>query len=326
MSAALLSAAPAGAVTIYAVYDSSITNLSNAAQVEGAISTAVTAINSLYSNLGTIPVLFMYNSGLGGGGETDSDTVTVSYASYLAALESDSAANASNTVLATAVANLPGSITQTMTVTAPFANLILGQSLDLCFNASGTYVPGCGQTYAAVVTVSASSYTSSPGYNPTAVTVVEHELDEVLGGGGTGTTLTDTTTGPPTSYGPTDLYRYASTTSTCAGLTTTRSYTSSTSAVACYSIDGGQTNLDGIQFNQTGGGSDYGDFTLPNPSIQDAYVPGPVLVYSASSPEFAMMESIGYDSSIPEPCTWGMGMAGLGAMLYASRRRLSARG
>ena len=72
--------------------------------------------------------------------------------------------------------------------------------------------------------------------------------------------------------------------------------------MACYSIDGGTTSL--VRMNQVGGGSDYGDFatTSPNiPYIQDAFYPGTTNVYSILSPEFTMLESIGYDPLMPEP-------------------------
>lgn len=123
-----------------------------------------------------------------------------------------------------------------------------------------------------------------------------------------------------TSYAPLDLYRYASGGPNCSGITTPPGYTSSSAAVACYSIDGGLTNFNGIQFNQAGGGSDYGDFAQPTDSVQDAFYSGPDAVYSSTSPEFGMMESIGYDAAAPEPATWTMAAAGLSLMLVALRR------
>lgn len=339
-AAVLLGTEARATLTIDPTFASSITSLADATEVEASIDTAIAAIDSLYSNNGTIPVLFEYDSSLDGGAETESVDLTVSYNTYLQDLTNDSRHNPTNTVLATAVASLPArnSISQTVTVTAPFANLVLGQGLDDCFNASGTFVDTCGQAYAAIVTVSGSGdayYDSSTGYNSTATSDAEHELDEVLGGGGAGTTLTDTSSGTPTSYGPTDFYRYASGNgSNCDGTLGALSWSDSSSVVSCYSINGGAsaiTDAQGnpIQFNQTGGGSDYGDFAqtfADDPNIQDAYTPSEATaVYSGSSPEYTMMESIGYDgTSVPEPAS----MLLLGGTLpaIASLRRKRAKG
>ncbi len=332
-------------LTIVPTFDASITGLPadnsgnptspTIGQVEGAINAAIAAIDALFINQGTVPVLFQYNAGLGGGASTSSAIFTTNYTQYTTRLTNDSNANPGNTTLATAVANLPSTAKLTtsfgavpnISVVAPFANVILGQltlAQSQCFNGTGAFVGGCGSLYSAVVTVSAptssassvSNYYATPGagLNPTAVSVAEHELNEVLGGGGAGTTLNTASSGNPTSLGPTDLYRYASTGTGCTtgtGLSTALSWNNGSSTVACYSIDGGTTAF--AQFNQAGGGSDFADWAAPSPSIQDAFVPGsPSAVYSALSPEFIMMQSIGYDttvSSVPEPA---------GVMLFAS--------
>ena len=338
LSALLAVAGPAKAALIVTpTFASSITSLGDASQVEAAITTAITAIDSLYANIGTIPVLFEYNAGLGGGAETDTATYDLSYSTYVSKLTADATANPANSTLSHAIANLPSASTLAsdygttpgITVTGAFANIILKTSQSLCFDASGTFHSSCGQSYEAVVTVSAPSsignfYTpTSSGVNSTAVSAVEHELDEVLGGGGAGTTLTDTSSGNPSYLGPTDLYRYASTGGCTAatGLSHTLSWNDNSATIACYSLDGGETAF--AQFNQSGGGSDYGDFTLPNPAIQDAYEPSTdAPVYSTLSPEYIMMESIGYNP-VPEPSILGLfaiSVVGLGW------RRVSRRG
>src|SRR6516164_8803398 len=90
---------------------------------------------------------------------------------------------------------------------------------------------------------------------------IEHELDEVLGGGGAGSTLnfgsvascvTDPTGFFCNKVGPTDLYRYSS--------PNNPSFTGSSSASAYLSVNGGVTRI--VQFNQLSGG-DYGDFAPP---------------------------------------------------------------
>jgi hypothetical protein len=304
-------------------------------------------------------VLFQFNSiacgtngSLCGGAETSNAIETFNYNTYRANLVADSAANPANSTLATAVQNLPGAgtVSQSVTVSEPYANIIMGQSSCLSFDASGTFESGCGQSYAAVVTVSSSTsptnfYESSPGFNSTASAAAEHELDEVLGGGGAGTTLTNTSSGPPSSFGPMDFYRYQSGNgSNCSGAMSTatnnggigtRSWTDATSSsvssppVTCYSIDGGAaaiTDAQGnpVQFNQSGNLSDYADFAQPistDPNIQDAYEPSEsVPDYTLSSVEVIMMDSIGYDS-VPEPQAIAILGGGLALLALTRRKR-----
>jgi hypothetical protein len=313
--------APAArAVVILPSFDSSITTLSNAAAVENAITTAINAMDSLYNNPGTVQVLFQFDAGLGGGASTNSSIVSTSYSGYVSALQNDLAAHPGNATLATAVAHLPTAPTLTtdfgsvpdISVTGPFANLILGTGKFLCFNSSGSFINGCNAS-------TAGSYESVVAISSTAVAPIEHELDEVIGGGGPGTTLTDISTGEPATLGPLDLYRYRSTGAGCttaSGLTQTLSWTDSSSAVACLSIDGGHTAF--AQFNQVGGGSDYGDFAAPVPAIQDAFESGTPPPYTTASPEFEMMESIGYDT--PEPATIGLFVTALAGLGWLRRR------
>jgi hypothetical protein len=88
------------------------------------------------------------------------------------------------------------------------------------------------------------------------------------------------------------------------------------------SIDGGLTPV--VSFNQNSGG-DYGDFAPPGSGagqlIQDAFnSTGQDEAYTSSSPEFEMLESIGWNPSAaatvaPEPGTWAL--LGLGSAILA---------
>jgi hypothetical protein len=317
--AAMAFVTPAQALLIIPTFDSTLTSNANAAAYEAAINTAIGTIDGLYSSPGTVQVLFAYNSGVLG--QSNTTDYKLSYTEYTNLLKADSAANPGNTVLSTAVAHLSsGNTANSVDATSALLRVALGLSAAVgCLNASG--VCGTGGTYDSIVSIGNVGLSSNgPGLNTQAVSVLEHELDEVLGGGGTGTTLGDSVT---STIGPTDLYRYQSSGSTCANVDSTPSYTTSSSEVACYSIDGGQTSL--VQMNEAGGGSDYGDFANVGPAeIQDAFYPGATPLYTDLSPEFTMMESIGYDT--PEPATFVMFTGAIAGLGWLRRRRARGTG
>lgn len=238
-------------------------------------------------------------------------------------------------MLATAVANLSkGNSGSWVLGTTAFLRVgmgFTGSGTTPCFSASGSVVSGCNAVFDGVITLgNVSTSPAGAGQNAQAVSVTEHELDEVLGGGGSGSTIGENYSSEVSGVvlGSTDLYRYQSSGSTCASVTSTPSYATNSSAIACYSINGGSSAL--VQMNQVGGGSDYGDFatTLPNiPYIQDAFYPGTTNDYSPSSPEFTMMESISYNGIVAEPSTLALIAGAIGGLGWMRRRRvLSLRG
>ena len=64
-------AGPAHALLIVPTFDSSLTSQGNAVALEAAINTAVSTIDGLYSNPGTVNILFRFNSGVLGESITD---------------------------------------------------------------------------------------------------------------------------------------------------------------------------------------------------------------------------------------------------------------
>jgi hypothetical protein len=144
--------------------------------------------------------------------------------------------------------------------------------------------------------------------------VVLHEMDEVLGIGGSGSMLANGTTGP---IGDLDLFRYSA-----SGV---RSYSTvqTTTPFTYLSIDGGKTVVS--YFNQTSG-ADYGDW-LSNPipngfnaQVQDAY--GETGTNPTLGPnELTAFSAIGYELVAPEPSTMLLGGLALAFGYFIVRRR-----
>src|SRR5580704_2471266 len=155
---------PANAVVIEPTFDpTSFGADPNAAGQEAAIETAVNRINSLYGNPGTVQLLFEFNSGLGGGSDTDAGYDFVSYSQYTTNLAAISAAHPTNAVLATAVANLSKGNSGNY-VLATTALLRVGQgyaNATPCFNSSGAFVTNgsnaCDGAFDAVISIGTSS-------------------------------------------------------------------------------------------------------------------------------------------------------------------------
>ena len=319
---------PARALTIVPYFDSSITSASNASSVEFAIDTAISTIDSLYSNSGMVHIVFTQASG-SFVGESETADYEASYSTYLGLLSAASAQEPTNTVLTTALANVssgnqPGSGGDVLFTTAD-AQIALGQGpgngVTGCFNSSGTYVNTCGQLYDGVITLSSSvslNYTTTQVNGEySAISGAEHEIDEILGGGGQGSTLNEIADGL-TAYdndiGVLDLYRYSA-----PGVA---SFSTSSGATAYFSVNGGVTDIVGFNQNSSGDFADFG----PNGYVQSAFgSPGTLPTYTAASPEYSMMESIGYDGAVPEPTSLGIlgsAMAGLLAARRRTRRRI----
>jgi hypothetical protein len=340
---ALLAAAtrvdPAVALTITPYFDTSIVGASDQAAVEGAINDAIGTIDSLFSSTGTVSIVFSQANGSFLGQSNTAD-YTKNYANYTAALTAVSQSQPSNAILSSAVANLasgnkPGN-GGAVFMTSADARVALGSaSVTPCFNSGGNFVVGCGQTYDGVVKL-----TNNPGYalnyGTSAVAgaysmidVAEHEIDEILGGGGQGSVLNAVavcTSNPTTNTSPSlanctsnqnyandvgvlDLYRYSA-----PGV---NSFSTSSGATSYFSVNGGLTDI--VGFNQNSNG-DYADFVTNN-NVQSAFSSsGIVAPYNSSSPEYKMLESIGYNG-VPEPASLVVFASGLAGLRLVRRRR-----
>jgi hypothetical protein len=332
------SSPPVQALLITPTFDSTITSAGNATDVENAIDTAIAAIDGLYGNSIAVSVDFK----LGPGNflaRTDQSLFDVAYGTYTNALSADAAANPANTVLATAIANLSK------------GNNASGTS-DMAITQAQSRMLGLGSAsgFDATVTLSTAQpldYTRpTPAYNGSnleydAIGAIEHELDEVLGGGGAGSTLnargSSCLTNPSgfscNKYGSLDLYRYS------APNTPSFTFATGITASSFFSINGGVTNI--VGFNQNRGlavanWGDFGDwgpnntqcsgggFGGPGAFIQDAFFCNNQqrADYTTLSPEFTMLEAIGWDPAlVPEAGTLTILSTALLGLAATRRRR-----
>ena len=166
-----------------------------------------------------------------------------------------------------------------------------------------------------------TSRANAPAGQYDLLSTVAHEVDEVLGIGGQGSTLAQGGTQPAaTKLGALDLFRYSG--------VGTRTFTSTATGPAYFSINGGVTNL--VNFNQTAGGdfADWGDGTTDGqgntpPQTQDAFGGDA----ADASPnvgvnEFTALDVVGYTLvATPEPSTYAMMLAGLALLGFCIRRR-----
>ena len=203
-------------------------------------------------------------------------------------LRRDSIANPSNTTLATAVANLSkGNDAKGADKVAISGALGVALGMMATGNSDATITINSSANFALSGTVLSAQYDLDGG--------LEHELDEVLGGGGAGSILNYDYGGcskGSTCYpyvGALDLYRYSA--------PGKPSSTTSSSASSYFSVNGGTTKVVAFNQNYTG---DFGDFgsSAKNAAgqyyIQDAFIGrGPDEPYTASSPEYEMMEALG---------------------------------
>ena len=238
--------------TINAQYDGSITNLDNAQDITNAIGAAIQSLTNYISTPVCVTIVF---SAMGTGlGQSTSAFGSIPYTQYVQDLRNQGNLSA-NDVAALASLN-PGSstgVSNNTIVVLTSANLDAIGEHDLASDA----ITAAAGKYKIGLNLSLMNITR-PGANPALYdlqSAVTHEMDEVLGSGGAGSTLylAGSYAGDPsptTGVGPLDLYRYSG--------PGTRSYTLDSNAISYFSINGGTNKL--VNFNQYGNQSDFGDW------------------------------------------------------------------
>lgn len=306
---------PARALVIDPTFSSAITSSADSTTIESAITQAITFYDQTFTNPITVNIDFTTSNSANFIGQSQSVVGTTSYASYTAALLANATAN-QNAVELGGYDHL---------ATGNQAPQIMATSADL--RALGLSVPG--GAFGGTITLSSyylAGFGGSGSYAPNPA--IQHEIDEVLGIGGAGSTLNylvnsggsaanavgaPIINGEPT-IGPLDLFRYAA--------SGTPSYNSAGSATSYFSLDGGHTNIE--PFNQNSSG-DYGDWgTTVTPEVQDAFGSSANVALTLASPEVLALQAIGYDT-VPEPASavlFGSALTGL----FYTRRRVFRRG
>ncbi len=316
----------ASAMTITPHFESSITGSASYSTIASDINSALTFYNQNILNNVNVSIDFAVTSTTSGAsylGQSNSTIYTPSYNTYTSAMQTNATQNA-NAIELTAYNNLQygndSNGAKSIDATAPNMRALTGSATyNGGYNTSGNYVGNSG-TVDGVITLNAADLSGFGGGGKySAGRVIQHEVDEVLGIGGSGSTLTSSTT-PAATYGPLDLMRYSA--------LHTASYTNSSTAASYFSIDGGATNL--VNFNQNPGtngqtGGDFGDWSSQGNTgnyVQLAFTSSSqgAASISATSPEGIALQAIGYEMVVPEPSTLAL-CGGLLIGLGLMRRR-----
>ena len=299
-------------LVIEPTFDSSITSLPDASTIEASIDDAISRLDAAIENPITVSIDFQdMSSGLG---ESDTYVNNLPYSQYLSDLKNNQILSGNDT---TALNSLPAQShnpvngNRNVTLTLPLLRAIGESSL-------GDNGGGFDSTISlnlSDMNVSRTGTQNPDDYDLEAVAT--HEMDEVLGVGGSGSELASGTTG---AVGPLDLFRYSA-----PGV---RSYSQSENIAPYFSINGGTTNL--VYFNQYSGAdyADWGNGVTPAeeagntpPQVQDAFgTPGVDVNLGVN--ELTALDVVGYNlEPVPEPGTPALlAVAGLAGVITVRRR------
>ncbi len=286
-----------GNITITPTFDNSITRSPQASTIEATIDDAIAAFESNIANPISISIDFQgVSSGLGASSTAQGNVSYSTYRSDLASVASQSASDK------TALASLPTTantgINHNSQVTLSSALfLALGdQSEASTLESQNGGFDGVIELNLSQMNLSRSVTQDTNKYD--LQSVASHEIDEVLGIGGSGSALyqpgSKVPALPTDAIGPTDLFRYTG--------PRQRSFTYDPFEPTYFSINGGRTDL--TNFNQDGaGGSDFGDWAgAMTPQVQDAFgTPG--TEPNLGNNELTALDVVGYTLTAPVSAT-----------------------
>ncbi len=296
----MMASSSAHALTITATFDSYWQTYAPSAAT-AAVNAVDAMFSSMFSNPGNVNLTFGWNEvngqTLGGGtlGETSSSLImNQSYNNVASLLAGYSSGHPQNAVLASEVANLPGSgsnpyLNSSFAIPHSQYTALTGTS----YSGTDAYVGfGSGFTW---------DYSQAGGitagyYDFTGVAI--HEITHALG------RVNYEFINPTPFLTPLDLTRY-----TC-GATTLNSASGST---ACFSINGGVTDL--ATYSAT---SDSADLNGATTDPFNAYM-SPGTTYTMTAVGSQIMQSLGW--TVPEPGTFYLFAPALAGMLYRGRIR-----
>lgn len=305
-------------LTINATFDSSITGLAGASQIEASINAAISNVTSSITSPNHLTVSIDFQNMSTGLGQSNTTAYSVSYFDYYNALKV--AATSPTQLAALASLGTPPTNENSVNPVNGSTQIIItsAEGRNLGFNTPGASGPG--GTNDGVIGLNTSITSPPNGLNSNTYSlqsVATHEIDEILGIGGTGSNL-----GSTGGVGDLDLFRYSA-----PGV---RGYSTNPNATAYFSINGGTTVLS--FFNQVAG-ADYGDWKsdpLPagfGPQVQDAFAtPGSAPTLGVN--ELTAFNVIGYGlvpSSVPEPASVLMVGVGLALTVWTFRTRKPAK-
>jgi hypothetical protein len=281
-------------LVIKATFDVSITGNPKAAAIQGAINSAIHVYQALLKDPIAVSILFRYSTTFADGTPLGAGAVSVSespiyilpWSTVVDALKAD----ATSAHDAMAKAHLPGN-PLTASVEPSSANgRAIGLDTPPGMFANGRV--GAGGQYDGIVTLNAGemfAFVRPPSSGTVdAQRSLEHEIDEVLGMG--------SYLPRDPNLRPEDLFSWSS--------PGTRNITAS--GTRYFSLDGGSTNLVGLNQNQGGDLGDWLSGACPqaNPFVQNAFsCAGQASDVTATSPEGIALDVIGYDLSASTPQT-----------------------
>ena len=290
-SLALAACGTARALTITAIYDSSITNDPNAATIEASINSVITSYETLFLDPINVTVTFATMSG--GLGENSHFITTDTYTDFLSKLTSSATSTSDTLSLAGLPVQTNNPVNGNSSITLTTAN---AQALGI-FTGNDS-IGGTLLLNTSIMNLSRGGTQNSSKYD--LLSTVMHEMDEILG---LGSALENGSNGQAAPTGPVepeDLFRYDQ--------TGARSFTTSASAQAYFSLNGGTHFSALAQFNQISNSTNSGDFGDWNsfsgphtPQVQDAYAT-PGVDVNLDAAEKTALDVIGY--TLLSTLTW----------------------